>query len=147
MAKSYFAPHTGVNAKKNSAKDVLLNGAIEGHVLVKNTNNALPLKNPRLISLFGYDGYSSAAYDIAQPRQNAALGYINQTQWVGGGSGWNNSAYLSDLLSAFQQQAYACGSPILWDFFSLNPSVDTTFDACFVFINAYVRVSHRIEQP
>lgn len=137
MAKNYYAPHTTVNAKKNSAKHVILQGAIEGHVLVKNTNNALPLKNPQLISLFGYGGQAQATYDIAQTIASSPLGYSNGSQFSAGGSGYNNPAYISDPLSAFQQRAYTGGSSILWDFNSRTPNVDQSSDACFVFINAY----------
>lgn len=45
-----------MDARNASSKPTLLAGAIEGHVLVKNTNNSLPLKSAdmKLISIFGY---------------------------------------------------------------------------------------------
>lgn len=54
------------DARQTEAEATLLQGAVEGHVLVKNTNNALPLNNPRVLSLFGYDapgGINSSATD------------------------------------------------------------------------------------
>jgi len=51
-------PHTIVDAKDPVAKSTLFQGAVEGHVLVKNTNNALPLKSPKLLSIFGYSARS-----------------------------------------------------------------------------------------
>lgn len=54
MAYDYNSPHTRVNAKNPAAKQTLFDGAVEGQVLLKNINGALPLKSPQLISLFGY---------------------------------------------------------------------------------------------
>lgn len=51
-------PHTIIDAKDPAAKSTLFQGAVEGHVLVKNTNNALPLKSPKLLSIFGYSARS-----------------------------------------------------------------------------------------
>jgi beta-glucosidase len=55
-------PGVTLNNDTNPLSDlttqVLLESAIQGHVLVKNTNNALPLKSPETISIFGYDALS-----------------------------------------------------------------------------------------
>jgi beta-glucosidase len=110
-------------------------------VLVKNTNNALPLKHPRLLSLFGYDAQ-------AQPIQNAGSSVSfgssnsqirNQTMFVGGGSGANNPAYLSSPFDAIQQRIIEDGGSIYWDFVNQGntSSVDPASDACLVFINAW----------
>jgi beta-glucosidase len=53
MAASMTSPHRLVNAIDPASKSTLLQSAIEGHVLVKNSNNALPLKAPAMLSLFG----------------------------------------------------------------------------------------------
>ena len=55
LVRSYLRPHPLVEARVPEAKPVLLQAAIEGHVLVKNSNNALPLRSPKILSLFGYD--------------------------------------------------------------------------------------------
>lgn len=60
MAANYNTPHTRVNAKNPAAKQTLFDGAVEGQVLLKNTNGALPLKTPELLSLFGYSAKVSA---------------------------------------------------------------------------------------
>lgn len=60
MPKSLTAPHMQVIGRELSSKSVLLTGAQEGHVLVKNTNGALPLGRPNLVSLFGYGGQDNA---------------------------------------------------------------------------------------
>ncbi|KAL8349051.1 hypothetical protein RB598_002033 [Gaeumannomyces tritici] len=49
------APHTFVNARNKSSRSTIFQGAVEGHVLVKNVNNVLPLRDPGFISVFGYD--------------------------------------------------------------------------------------------
>ncbi|CAN8105430.1 unnamed protein product [Discula destructiva] len=56
LALNLSLPHAVVDARNASARPILLAGASEGHVLVKNTNNALPLKSAdmKLISVFGY---------------------------------------------------------------------------------------------
>ncbi|KAM0717262.1 hypothetical protein Q7P37_007114 [Cladosporium fusiforme] len=51
-------PHKYVDAKDPAARTSLLQQAIEGHVLVKNVDNALPLRKPKSISIFGYDAGS-----------------------------------------------------------------------------------------
>lgn len=47
--------HRYIEAKNPASKPILFNGAVEGHVLVKNEGNVLPLKSPRLLSVYGYD--------------------------------------------------------------------------------------------
>lgn len=56
MAYDYNVAHTRVNAKNPASKKTIFDGAVEGHVLLKNTNGALPLKAPQMLSLFGYSG-------------------------------------------------------------------------------------------
>lgn len=48
---SLTAPHEFVNARDPASDSIILQGAIEGHVLVKNVNNALPLSKPKVLSL------------------------------------------------------------------------------------------------
>lgn len=66
-------PQTPIYARDPSSKPILLQSAIEGHVLVKNTNNALPLKKPKLISIYGYDAIAPPAVNVPGPgsRSNA----------------------------------------------------------------------------
>ena len=56
MAANLSYPHEVVDARNKSARPTLFDGAVEGHVLVKNTKGALPLDSDKLklISLFGY---------------------------------------------------------------------------------------------
>ncbi|KAI0147436.1 glycoside hydrolase superfamily [Xylariaceae sp. FL1272] len=153
MPGALTSPHQKVIAKSPDSKPILLQGAAEGHVLVKNSNGALPLKSPDLISLFGY---SAKAYDSYQSGTNgwnlgdepiAALDPFsnnpvviyapNGTMISGGGSGANMPAYVSSPFEALSQRAYEDGSSMYWDFSSSNPQVDTTTDACIVVGNAW----------
>lgn len=69
MAANYYDPHATIDARDPSSKPVLINGAMEGHVLVKNINNALPLNKPKMISIFGYDAQAPPANDIESASQ------------------------------------------------------------------------------
>ncbi|CZT42953.1 related to Probable beta-glucosidase M [Rhynchosporium secalis] len=123
-----------------SSKQVLLNSAIEGHVLVKNTNGArgLPLQDPGLVSVFGYDAVSPTKNPTQRP-SNRNSQIINQTMIVGGGSGANNPLYISSPLEALSQRAYEDNSQLLWDITNVNSTaqVHSASDACLVFINAW----------
>jgi len=60
----YSRPHSQVIGTSLTSKSVLLTGAQEGHVLVKNVNGTLPFQMPRLVSLFGYAGQVNSTYDF-----------------------------------------------------------------------------------
>lgn len=164
MPASIVGPHKAVNARKVSSNKPLLEGAIEGHVLVKNTNNALPLKSPKLLSLYGYSatvpkdnspasGLSSWAQGWQSGNINEALpvllgipsvlpisqAAINGTIITAGGSGANSPPYINAPFDALQERAYRDGSTVLWDFVNVNAtgSVGGATDACIVFINAF----------
>ena len=57
MPVDLSAPHKIVDARDPASKQVVFDGGVEGHVLVKNTGS-LPLNSPKLLSLFGYDAKS-----------------------------------------------------------------------------------------
>lgn len=56
LAANLALPHERVDARNASSKPTVFAGAVEGHVLVKNTNAALPLRSAdtKLVSIFGY---------------------------------------------------------------------------------------------
>ncbi|KAJ5929025.1 hypothetical protein N7454_006873 [Penicillium verhagenii] len=167
MPYNLSAPHEIVSALTKEAKPVLFEGALEGHVLVKNVNNALPLKSPKLISVYGWDAAAPPAYmpNTAltydpweygyEPALAAEAGFLgsadlinepydyqvafNGTLSVGGGSGANAGPYISAPLDALQQRAYEDNTVVMWDT-SVDPntlSVMEASDACIVFINAF----------
>ena len=69
MPSDLSVPHVVVDARNKSSKQTLLDGAVEGHVLVKNTKNALPLKSAdmKLISLFGYSAKAPNKNNFEHP--------------------------------------------------------------------------------
>lgn len=86
MPLDYTAPHTPIYARDPASKPILLDGALEGHVLVKNVNNSLPLKSPKLLSIFGYDAIAPPAMDIGGPGDFLApfsFGYESQLNYNG----------------------------------------------------------------
>ncbi|KAH8199034.1 hypothetical protein TruAng_006820 [Truncatella angustata] len=153
--KNLTLPHEPIDARVPDSRPILLEGAIAGHVLVKNDNNSLPFKGkPKMLSIFGYDatvprtkntdtvfqlGYLSSP-EMAQ----AVLGterHFDQaakggTIVVGGRAGANAPSYIIDPLSAIQQRAAADGTWVNWDLDSPNPGINAASDACLVFINA-----------
>ncbi|RDH36751.1 putative beta-glucosidase M [Aspergillus welwitschiae] len=137
MPASAQSEHQVVVGTAPDERSTLLESAIEGHVLVKNTNNALPLQTPQLVSVFGYDAKVIDSFDLASTVLGTSALFQNYTLWVGGGSGSNSPAYVIAPLNAIQQQAYEDGTSVLWDVSAQDPEVDPTSEACLVFINSY----------
>ncbi|EHK40687.1 glycoside hydrolase family 3 protein [Trichoderma atroviride IMI 206040] len=137
MPSNVLDPHEIVDGRDPAAAPVLLNGAIEGHVLVKNTKDTLPLKSPRMLSLFGY---SAKTPDDFNPSANslfmAAFGE-NGTMFGGGGSGAITPALAISPFEALKMRAYQDGTAVFNDFISDRPSVEPSSDACIVFGNAW----------
>ncbi|KAI5926511.1 glycoside hydrolase family 3 protein [Camillea tinctor] len=152
--KNLTQPHEQVDARIPESASVILEGAIAGHVLVKN-DGALPFKqNPVMLSVYGYDatvprtkntdvlfqlGYTSspemgqAVLGTEQHFDQAAKG---GTIVSGGRAAANSPSYISDPLSAIQQRARKDGSWVNWDLESSDPDVNAASDVCLVFINA-----------
>ncbi|KAK6863554.1 beta-glucosidase [Apiospora arundinis] len=148
-------PHEQVDARDPKSRPIILEGAVAGHVLLKNEKKSLPFKeNPAMLSVFGYDatvprtkntdtlfnlGYTSSP-EMAQ----AVLGteaHFDQaarggTIVTGGRAGANGPAYMLDPLSAIQHRAALDGAWVNWDLDSGTPDVNPASDACLVFINA-----------
>ncbi|KAF4549450.1 Glycosyl hydrolase family 3 C-terminal domain-containing protein 11 [Elsinoe fawcettii] len=158
-------PHAFTNARDPASKDHLLQEAVEGHVLVKNVNNALPLNRPDSLSVFGWDarapqksnhpltGFGKWALgfesiDITEnqgltvfPVLNRTTGPIaiarNGTLIAGGGSGSVTPPYISAPLDAFFDQAREDGTWIQYDTDSTSPNINLGSTACLVFVNHY----------
>nr|CEG05557.1 unnamed protein product [Fusarium clavum] len=153
--KNLSLPHEQIEARIPESRPILLEGAIAGHVLVKNENKTLPFKkNPKMISVFGYDATVAPTkntdklfelgYTSSQEMGQAVLGdehHFDQaarggTIVSGGRAAANSPPYISDPLSAIQQRAAKDGSWVNWDLSSPDPSVNGASDVCLVFINA-----------
>lgn len=119
-----------------------------GTVLVKNVNKTLPFKNPRFLSVYGYDATVKAA-----PWQNPSRfggGYevnfgwqiLNGTQITGGGSGSSTPSYVISPFQAISNRIAKDRGTIRWDFYSENPYPPyVNSEACLVFVNAYASES------
>ncbi|RYP91459.1 hypothetical protein DL770_002398 [Monosporascus sp. CRB-9-2] len=162
-----FTRHEPVLVNDPESKKVILDAAIESHVLVKNIRNALPLKKPKMLSIFGYDA-------PAPPAMNVPMNYFESIQtngWIwgtasnrnlsffldillgkyktlpaispdgtlisGAGSGATAPKYVSSPFDAISHRAYDDNTAIFYDFHSVNPAVNDASDACLVFINAF----------
>ncbi|KAM6512062.1 hypothetical protein FALCPG4_017049 [Fusarium falciforme] len=162
-------PHRRVNARDPVAKSTILASAVEGHVLVKNLNNALPLRKPLEVAVFGYDahvprmygtsgiatgwrvGFSSA--DVSQVLSKFMGTFVPPFQRIasfgtiisGGGSGANAAPYISSPFDALSQRAWEDDTNISWDFEQQNPTVAAEIDACLVFINSFA--SEAFDRP
>jgi beta-glucosidase len=165
MPFSILEYHEIVDARNISALPTLFDGAVEGHVLVKNTNSALPLKKPRILSVYGY---SARAPDLENPTTlesddpwlvgatplevndvmvrmgSSAQSYDplvkfarNGTIISGGGSGATTAANFIAPLDAIRTRAYKDGTAVFWDLTSGKPGVVPVSDACLVFGNAW----------
>lgn len=94
-------PHKHTQAMDPSSRDTVFQGAVEGHVLVKNMNNALPLKKPLVLSLFGYDALPPTVvdpvssikwkfgYETVNTSEADATSFISGT-WSNGSLIWPN---------------------------------------------------------
>lgn len=166
MAANLWEPHEVVDARTKCARPTLFNGAVEGHVLVKNENNALPLDSDdmKLISLFGYSARAPNKNNPSPPEGffgnwdvgvqsanitevnmgwfgNLAVSYsdiaINGTLIAGGGSAAPSWSLFSSPYDALVAQAYEDGTALFHDFESGNPRVNPTSDACIVVGNVW----------
>jgi beta-glucosidase len=164
MPSDLTKPHPIVDARNVSSKQILFDGAVEGHVLVKNTKSALPLKKPKLLSVYGYSAknpdqwnynatggvsawnfggesaflgrYISGAFDLNAQKAIPQIA-PDGTIVSGGGSGAVTPTYISSPFDALNSRAYDDNTALFWDFFSFDPYVDAASDACLVILNAF----------
>jgi hypothetical protein len=75
----------------------ILSNAVEGHVLVKNVKNVLPLKSPKILSIYGYD---AKTLDVVQVASSTI------TQWKPGyeGAGITRSFQIPFLISRLHME-------------------------------------------
>jgi beta-glucosidase len=155
-------PHQIVDGRNSSFRSTLFDGAVEGHVLAKNIRNALPLHQPKMLSIFGYSAknpdhnyptgglspwlwgaesfnwteFGAGFFGWGGPAGKTAIAF-NGTLYSGGGSGATSQSLVSSPFDALVHQAYDDGTALFWDFNSGAPAVNPMSDACLVFGNAY----------
>jgi beta-glucosidase len=159
MPSDLTKPHTIVDARNTSSKQILLDGAVEGHVLVKNTNSALPLKKPRILSLFGYSARNPDQWNYNATGGTTAWMFGGESAFLGryvfgskeeipqiapdgtivcgGGSGAVTPAYISAPFDVISSRAYDDDTALFWDLSSPEPYVDAASEACIVLVNAF----------
>lgn len=107
-----LAPHHFVDARDPASEEVILQAAVEGHVLVKNVDGALPLKKPKFLTLYGYDAITFAQNT---PTPATASGFskwpfgLDNTQVIPGFGGFNDSYFADLFLSSTPADAPAPG--------------------------------------
>ncbi|PNP84167.1 hypothetical protein FNYG_02855 [Fusarium nygamai] len=166
MPADLSKPHRLVDARNASFKSTLYQGAVEGHVLVKNVDQALPLKAPKMLTLYGYSaknpdqmGYapfpgtqgislwSFGLTSVDDPINNflAMIGGTpnpaaiapNGTIVTGGGSGATTPSLVISPFDALVQKAYEDNTQLFWDFNKFPSAPNPETDACLVFGNAW----------
>ncbi|KAH6686693.1 beta-glucosidase [Plectosphaerella plurivora] len=134
----------GRDVRGNHAKLIREHGAA-GTVLLKNTNNTLPVKAPRVIGVFGNDaadmtlGFNRA--DEHPPSVNSG------TTIIGGGSGTVRPSYVVPPLEAIKAKGREIGAAVLYitdnehlarnDFRGIYPIPEI----CFVFQQSFASES------
>jgi beta-glucosidase len=156
------SPQQVISAVTAASRPNVLQSAVEGIVLVKNRDNALPLRKPKMLALYGYDGRAPSKNFPAGPNTKYDLGFssVNVTDAEmqglfigygelpgaaylgtlvsGGGSASSVPAYIDSPYAAFQRRAKDDGTFLIWDFESQDPSpASPGIDACLVFINEF----------
>jgi beta-glucosidase len=142
----YNVQHPIVDVQEDHASLIREIGAA-GTVLVKNTNNTLPLRNPRFLNIYGYDAevkstpWNNPSRFGGGYEENFGWSTLNGTLITGGGSGSSTPPYVISPFKALQDRVIASRGIVRWDFASVNPTVYANADACLVFINAYASES------
>jgi hypothetical protein len=131
-----------VNVQSNH-KDVIRQIGGASTVLLKNTNNALPLKKPKSIAVIGNDAHDNPAGPNAcsdRGCQNVVNGYPIWTLAMGWGSGTANFPYLISPITALLAKAATDHTSLKnvsnnYDFDAIAEAA-TGADAALVFVNA-----------
>lgn len=145
--RRYYQKGPLVDVQDDHAELIRQIGAA-GTVLVKNVDGALPLKNPRMLSVYGYD--ATVPQSPWQNPDRYGGGYevnfgwntFNGTLITGGGSGISTPPYVVSPFEAIQSRIREVRGTLRWDFYSENPTPPfANSEACLVFINAYASES------
>ncbi|KAJ4147553.1 hypothetical protein LMH87_002065 [Akanthomyces muscarius] len=155
MPGNLTVPHRVVEGRDPADMPVILQGAVESHVLVKNTKDTLPLRSPRTVSIFGYsastppgwtaetDADGTWRFGLAPVFQlDPATSPIGSrgTMFGGGGSGAITPQTHVSPQDAFVARAAKDGFTLRQDLASAQPAaVDPASDVCVVFGNAWAR--------
>ncbi|KAF7168862.1 hypothetical protein CNMCM6106_003877 [Aspergillus hiratsukae] len=102
-------PHELTDARDPKSQSTIFQSAVEGHVLVKNINNALPLQKPKFLSLFGYDAVAATRNTMDNVTFGQwAMGWAPMLTYPNGTN--TNTATLMDIfLSSYDALALGPG--------------------------------------
>lgn len=134
-----------VNTKAPEHDHLIREIAAAGTVLVKNKDNFLPLKDPKFLTVYGYDaelrpnpwGNNPGIFG-GGPEENFGWNTYNGTLITGGGAGSTTPAFVISPFHAITQRMATTQGTIRWNFVSDSPQPPyPDADACLVFINAY----------
>ncbi|KAG6128969.1 hypothetical protein E4U12_004963 [Claviceps purpurea] len=143
---------------------------MEGHVLVKNTKGALPLRSPRSISVFGYSArsadvlapsadevslnmwrYGQTSISVGQAVEgllgNAQPAATKGTLMGGGGSGGSTAAVFVSPHDALSVRAAQDDTALYHDLSSATPDVTPSSDACLSLVLGSAWASEGIDRP
>ncbi|KAH6900622.1 glycoside hydrolase family 3 protein [Thelonectria olida] len=96
MPSDITQPHDIVDARDRAANAVRQQGAVEGHVLVKNTKDTLPLKSPKMLSIFGYSAKATDNYGPASSTSTT----LEKYGWLLGLQATNSTAIMSVFMGS-----------------------------------------------
>ncbi|TQW00989.1 glycosyl hydrolase [Cordyceps javanica] len=157
MPGNLTVPHRIVEGRDPADMPVILQGAVESHVLVKNDNNTLPLRAPKVVSIFGYSATTPPKWTAEEDADGTwrfglapVLGLDPATSPTGGrgtmfGAGGSGAVTPQTHVSpqeALVSRAARDGFVLRQDLGSAKPAaavVDPASDACLVFGNAWAR--------
>jgi beta-glucosidase len=134
-----------VDVRANHASLIRELGAA-GTVLLKNTNNTLPLKQPKNIGVFGNDAadFTTGLYTLSLANGLSAGNYDIGTLPVGGGSGTGRFSYVVAPLEAIKTKGHSYGALVQYmtDNFAianggLSSLEPTPLDVCIVFLKSW----------
>lgn len=165
-----LSSHELVDARDPEDTSTLMEGAIQGHVLVKNVDKALPLIKPRMLAVYGYDAKTPEKNNPSSGMGDWSLGFesndhrtvicgfgpdggkcppfspiANGTLMGGGGSSSISPFYVDSPLQALAARARKDETQLFWDVENSASSVPGSTDACLVFINAFS--SEGVDRP
>lgn len=160
MPRDVTGPHEAVEGRVAGALSVFLQGAVEGHVLVKNTERTLPLGAPRMLSLFGYSAKSPDLFAPVAGGSNRsqawvlgtepAASFLSSKPSVDGPTIGIDGTLVGDCVSgavtpavftapfeALKTRAARQDMALFHDFVSAEPVVDPLSEVCIVFGNVW----------
>lgn len=154
MPGNLTVPHRIVEGRDPADLPVILQGAIESHVLVKNEKDTLPLKSPKTVSIFGYSANTPPKWTAEEDtdgtwrfglapvfEEDPATSPIGGrgTMFGAGGSGAITPQTHVSPQDAFVAKAAKDGFKLIQDLTSPQPTADPSSDVCVVFGNAWAR--------